>query len=100
MALLKHAQTEFSFHRKYGYLSSCPTNLGTGMRASVHMHIPNSLTETQFENTCCQLGLEVRGRHGEKRGGDGGVYDVSNFQRLGRTEVELVQTLVDGINSI
>eukprot|EP00058_Branchiostoma_floridae_P017179 XP_002602667.1 hypothetical protein BRAFLDRAFT_210236 [Branchiostoma floridae] len=99
-ALLKHAQTEFACHKQYGYLSSCPTNLGTGMRASVHMHIPNTLTESQFKNRCCKLGLDVRGRHGEKCDSDGGVYDVSNLQRLGSTEVEQVQTLVDGINSI
>ncbi|XP_035699618.1 creatine kinase M-type-like [Branchiostoma floridae] len=99
-ALLKQAQTEFAFHKQYGYLSSCPTNLGTGMRASVHMHIPNTLTESQFKNRCCKLGLDVRGRHGEKCDSDGGVYDVSNLQRLGSTEVEQVQTLVDGINSI
>ncbi|KAI8486268.1 hypothetical protein Bbelb_359840 [Branchiostoma belcheri] len=99
-ALLKHAQTEFAFHKQYGYLSSCPTNLGTGMRASVHVTVPSSLSDVQLKNTCRQLGLDVRGRHGETSEAKGGVFDLSNRQRLGRTEVELLQTLVDGINSL
>ncbi|XP_078661330.1 arginine kinase-like [Branchiostoma floridae x Branchiostoma belcheri] len=99
-ALLKHAQTEFAFHKQYGFLSSCPTNLGTGMRASVHVTVPSSLSDVQLKNACRQLGLDVRGRHGETSEAKGGVYDLSNHQRLGRTEVELLQTLVDGINSL
>ncbi|XP_066275234.1 arginine kinase-like [Branchiostoma lanceolatum] len=102
-ALLRHAQTEFAFHKHYGYLSSCPTNLGTGMRASVHVSVPRSFNDVQLKNTTCtcrQLGLDVRGRHGETSEAEGGVYDVSNRQRLGRTEVDLLQTVIDGINSL
>ncbi|CAH1257015.1 CKMT2 [Branchiostoma lanceolatum] len=99
-ALLRHAQTEFAFHKHYGYLSSCPTNLGTGMRASVHVSVPRSFNDVQLKNTCRQLGLDVRGRHGETSEAEGGVYDVSNRQRLGRTEVDLLQTVIDGINSL
>ncbi|KAI8509426.1 hypothetical protein Bbelb_132740 [Branchiostoma belcheri] len=98
--LLRHAQTGFAFDKQYGYLSSCPTNLGTGMRASVHVTVPSSLSDVQLKNTCRQLGLDVRGRHGETSEAKGGVFDLSNRQRLGRTEVELLQTLVDGINSL
>ncbi|XP_066297897.1 arginine kinase-like [Branchiostoma lanceolatum] len=99
-ALLRHAQTEFAFHKHYGYLSSCPTNLGTGMRASVHVSVPRSFNDVQLKNTCRQLGLDVRGRHGETSEAEGGVYDVSNRQRLGRTEVDLLQTVINGINSL
>ncbi|XP_078658188.1 arginine kinase-like [Branchiostoma floridae x Branchiostoma belcheri] len=98
--LLKHAQTGFAFDKQYGYLSSCPTNLGTGMRASVHVTVPSSLSDVQLKNACRQLGLDVRGQHGETSEAKGGVYDLSNHQRLGRTEVELLETLVDGINSL
>ncbi|XP_066297898.1 arginine kinase-like [Branchiostoma lanceolatum] len=99
-AFLTHAQTEFAFHKHYGYLSSCPTNLGTGMRASVHISVPGSFNDVQLKNTCRQLSLDVRGRHGEASEAEGGVYDVSNRQRLGRTEVDLLQTVIDGINSL
>ncbi|CAH1242911.1 CKB [Branchiostoma lanceolatum] len=99
-ALFRHAQTEFAFHKHYGYPSSCPTNLGTGMRASVHVSDLRSFKDVQLKNTCRQLGLDVRGRHGETSEAEGGVYDVSNRQRLGRTEVDLLQTVIDGINSL
>ncbi|XP_078575743.1 arginine kinase-like [Branchiostoma floridae x Branchiostoma japonicum] len=99
-ALLRHAQTGFAFHKQYGYLSSCPTNLGTGMRASVHVGVPPVFNDVGLRNKCRQLGLDVRGQHGETSEAEGGVYDLSNRQRLGRTEVDLLQTVIDGINTL
>ncbi|KAI8489138.1 hypothetical protein Bbelb_331230 [Branchiostoma belcheri] len=94
--------TAFAFDKQYGYLSSCPTNLGTGMRTSVHMRVPNAFnTAAEFKSTCRQLGLDVRGRHGEtSEASEKAVCDVSNRQRMGRTEVELLKILIDGINSL
>ncbi|XP_035698686.1 arginine kinase-like [Branchiostoma floridae] len=97
-ALLRHAQTGFAFHKQYGYLSSCPTNLGTGMRASVHVSVPPAFNDVR--NKCRQLGLDVRGQHGETSEAEGGMYDLSNHQRLGRTEVDLLQAVIDGINTL
>ncbi|XP_019618564.1 PREDICTED: arginine kinase-like [Branchiostoma belcheri] len=100
--LLNNAQTAFAFDKQYGYLSSCPTNLGTGMRTSVHMRVPNAFnTAAEFKSTCGQLGLDVRGKHGEtSEASEKAVCDVSNRQRMGRTEVELLKILIDGINSL
>ncbi|WOT04360.1 phosphagen kinase [Shewanella youngdeokensis] len=88
----------FSFTQHLGYISSCPTNLGTAMRASVHIKLPylgqnrellNKITEEHH--------LQIRGIHGEHSSSEGGVFDISNRRRLGITEVECVQDLYHGV---
>ncbi len=92
----------FARHPRYGYLTSCPTNVGTGMRASVMIRLPHlSQDEAAFKELCLSMGLQARGMHGEhSESGEGGIYDVSNKRRLGKSEVELIQGLYDGVTRL
>ena len=92
---------EFATSEKYGYVTSCPSNLGTGMRASVHLKIPNLTadgTDTKAKDAAKPLGLSVRGTGGEHTpiGADGTV-DISPSKRLFITEAEIVTKLYNGI---
>lgn len=92
---------EFAHSRRYGYVTSCPTNLGTAMRASLHLRLPN-LTEGgrnlgPVQETATGLGLAVRGAGGEHSdAGEGGIVDISPRARLGITESEIMQCLYEG----
>merc|ERR1739847_22109 len=93
---------EFMLDPKYGYVHSCPTNLGTGMRASVHVDLPGWTKEglKVLEARCEELHLQPRGTRGESGGQTGCTYDISNKHRLGYSEVELVQKMIDGVNTL
>merc|ERR1712002_308506 len=91
---------DFMLDAKYGYVHSCPTNLGTGMRASVHVDLPGYTKEglDALKKRCEELHLQPRGTRGESGGQTGITYDISNKHRLGYSEVELVQKMIDGVN--
>merc|ERR1712202_49742 len=93
---------EFMLDPKYGYVHSCPTNLGTGMRASVHIDLPGYTKEglKTLEARCEELHLQPRGTRGESGGQTGCTYDISNKHRLGYSEVQLVQVMIDAVNSL
>merc|ERR1719508_37457 len=93
---------DFMLDAKYGYVHSCPTNLGTGMRASVHIDLPGYTKEglKTLEARCEELHLQPRGTRGESGGQTGVTYDISNKHRLGYSEVELVQKMIDGVNTL
>merc|ERR1711994_513874 len=93
---------DFQVSEKYGYLHSCPTNLGTGMRASVHVDLPGWTKEglPALKKRCEELQLQPRGTRGESGGQTGVTYDISNKHRLGYSEVELVQKMIDGVNTL
>merc|ERR1711970_196558 len=82
---------EFSMSDKFGFIHSCPTNLGTGMRASVHVDLPGWTKEglPALKARCEELQLQPRGTRGESGGQTGITYDISNKHRLGYSEVEL-----------
>ena len=89
---------EFSYSDHLGYITSCPTNLGTAMRASVHIKVPNlSQDYARFEEITNKYYLQIRGINGEHSQSVGGVYDISNKRRLGVTEVQCVQDMYDGV---
>jgi len=91
----------FMFSDHLGYLHSCPTNLGTGMRASVHVDLKGfGGDKPALKAVCEELKLQPRGTRGESSGDTGTVYDISNKHRLGYSEVELVQTMIDGVNTL
>merc|ERR1712105_568405 len=94
------AGKEFMFNDHLGYIHSCPTNLGTGMRASVHVKLPKLSAQPNFQQICFDLNLQPRGIHGEHSETTDGVYDISNKHRIGHTEVELVQTMIDGVKKL
>jgi len=93
---------DFQISEKYGYLHSCPTNLGTGMRASVHIDLPGWTKEglPALKARCEELHVQPRGTRGESGGQTGITYDISNKHRLGYSEVELVQKMIDGVNTL
>jgi len=88
----------FSYSEHLGFITSCPTNLGTAMRASVHIALPNLAKDMDaFKAITDKHHLQIRGIHGEHSESEGGVYDISNRRRLGITEVEAVQDMYDGV---
>merc|ERR1712177_142932 len=93
---------DFMLDAKYGYIHSCPTNLGTGMRASVHVDLPGYTKEglPVLKARCEELKVQPRGTRGESGGQTGITYDISNKHRLGYSEVELVQCMIDGVNTL
>ncbi|KGA98346.1 ATP:guanido phosphotransferase [Alkalihalobacillus alcalophilus ATCC 27647 = CGMCC 1.3604] len=89
-------QLTYAFDETHGYLTSCPTNVGTGLRASVMMHLP-ALAMTQQLNRILpainQLGLVVRGIYGEGSEALGNLFQVSNQLTLGKSEKDIVEDL-------
>jgi len=98
----KESGKDFMLDPKYGYIHSCPTNLGTGMRASVHVDLPGFTKEglSVLKARCEELKVQPRGTRGESGGQTGITYDISNKHRLGYSEVELVQCMIDGVNTL
>ncbi|OCS87968.1 protein arginine kinase [Caryophanon tenue] len=89
-------QLEYAYDEKLGYLTTCPTNLGTGLRASVMLHLP-ALTLTnqmkQLIQTMPRLGMVVRGIYGEGSENLGNMYQVSNQITLGKSEADILEDL-------
>ncbi len=91
----------FSHDPTLGFLSSCPTNIGTAMRAGVHIRLkkleqrPALLKDLVFRHH-----LQIRGTQGEKTAVDQGIFDISNARRLGVSANEIVQDLYTGLNAI
>ena len=87
---------DFAFHDELGYLTACPTNVGTGMRASAMMHLPGLVMSEQVNkiiNSVNKIGLAVRGLHGEGTEAMGNLFQVSNQTTLGETEEEIIARL-------
>ncbi|GAA0596795.1 protein arginine kinase [Virgibacillus siamensis] len=94
---------DFAFDETWGYLTSCPTNVGTGMRASVMMHLP-ALALTQQINRMIpainQLGLVVRGIYGEGSDAVGNIFQISNQITLGKSEEDIVEDLQSVVHQL
>ncbi len=90
------SKLNFAYHKELGYLTSCPTNVGTGLRASVMVHLP-CLTMTGNANSLFEalrkIGLTVRGIYGEGSEAIGNLYQISNQITLGETEEEIINKL-------
>ncbi|KAK4873346.1 hypothetical protein RN001_015375 [Aquatica leii] len=92
---------KFSRSDRLGYLTFCPTNLGTTIRASVHIKVPKlAKNYAGLEEVAGKYNLQVRGTHGEHSAAEDGVYDISNKRRMGLTEYEAVKEMQDGILEI
>lgn len=92
---------KFAHDDHLGYITSCPTNLGTGMRASVHIKLPKlGKQQKEFQTIADKYYVQIRGAHGEHTETDDGVFDISNIRRLGRSEVNLVQDMYDGVKAM
>jgi UDP-N-acetylglucosamine/UDP-N-acetylgalactosamine diphosphorylase len=89
------------WNETHGFLGSCPSNIGTGLRASVMAVLPE-LTKNMdlLEKVCDKYDLQPRGSAGEHSAAEGGKWDISNKQRIGFSEVQLVQKMIDGVSKV
>lgn len=88
---------DYAFDETYGYLTSCPTNVGTGIRASVMVHLPAlNLTGNinRILQAVVQVGLTIRGLYGEGTDIIGNIFQISNQITLGRSEEEIIDNLI------
>ncbi|TPP63960.1 Arginine kinase [Fasciola gigantica] len=88
---------KFAFNSRFGFITFCPSNLGTTLRASVHARVPLLSSLPNFKEICEKHGIQPRGTHGEHTASVGGVYDLSNKRRLGLTELEAVTEMYNGV---
>ena len=100
-AMMKNVS--FAFDDKYGFLTSCPTNLGTGLRASVMLHLP-AISKTGYikylVNLMTKIGLCVRGLYGEGSEAKGCMYQLSNQITLGMSEEDTIKKLKSAVEQI
>jgi creatine kinase/arginine kinase len=92
---------KFAHDDHLGYITSCPTNLGTALRGSVHVCLPLlSKDKERFESIAKQYNVQIRGIHGEHSESDDGTYDISNRHRLGKGERSLVNEMYAGVKAM
>lgn len=95
---LLESKLDYAFHEEKGYLTSCLTNTGTGLRASVMIHLPALVITKQAPRiftTLGQLGLAVRGIFGEGTEATGHIFQISNQITMGQKELEIIQNLTN-----
>lgn len=93
----------YAFDEEFGYLTACPTNTGTGLRASVMIHIPGLEIKRRLGKIikeCNRVGLTVRGMYGEGSESVGALFQVSNQVTLGQREEELIEKVSGVISSV
>eukprot|EP01083_Nonionella_stella_P164286 543226_1 len=96
-----NAKLEFAYNDQLGYLTACPTNIGCGERASVHIKVPLvSQNQDLFDDIAKRNNLQIRGVDGEHSESKSGIYDVSNKRRLGITEWDGVKDLINGCKEL
>ncbi len=91
---------DFAFHPRFGYLTACPTNVGTGIRVSVMLHLPALKITGEIEKVFCaakDLRLAVRGLYGEGTEATGEFYQISNQTTLGKSEEDIISEFKDGV---
>lgn len=100
---LVESQVTYAFNDRLGYLTACPTNVGTGMRVSVMLHLPALVITRQIEKlfrSLQKISLAVRGLYGEGSQAMGDFYQISNQITLGRAEADLVKQVGDVVPTI
>lgn len=98
-----NARFPYAFDEKYGYLTSFPTNVGTGMRASVILHLPSLSLGKKFQALIGDLGrfgVSVKGMYGEGHENYGALFEISNQKTLGLTEKEIVDVVVKSASQL
>lgn len=92
---------KFAHDEHLGYITSCPTNLGTALRGSVHVTLPLlSKNKEKFEEIAKKYNVQIRGIHGEHSESSDGTYDISNRHRLGKGERSLVNEMYAGVKAM
>lgn len=93
----------FSFSRRFGYLTACPTNIGTGLRVSILIHLPALVLTKDIQRmirSASQIGLTVRGYYGEGTDVVGNLFQISNHVSLGKSERQIVEDLTSAVVKI
>lgn len=94
---------DFAFNDELGYLTACPTNLGTGIRASVMIHLPSLVLAGHMEKVVraiSQMNMAVRGLYGEGSEATGSIFQISNQQTLGLSEESIIKNLTQALHAI
>merc|ERR1711868_28087 len=91
---------DFMHSEHLGWILTCPSNLGTGLRAGAMVKIPLFSARKDFKDVCGKMGLQVRGTKGVDSASTGGTWDISNADRLGKSEVQLVNIFIEGTAQI
>lgn len=102
VSAIETMEKKLSFAKRdgLGYLTFCPSNLGTTLRASVHIKIPKLAATPEFKEFCDKLNIQARGIHGEHTESVGGVYDISNKRRLGLSEFDAIMEMKNGVEAV
>lgn len=91
-----HKKVKFAYHAEWGYLTACPTNTGTGLRASVMLHLPSLVMTKQVTRVLqaiTKLGMTARGLYGEGTEAEGNFFQISNQTTLGSSEEDMIDNL-------
>merc|ERR1719352_1930239 len=94
--VLRAQGSDFMHDRNLGWILTCPSNLGTGLRAGTMVNLPNLSSRPDWKKMIGRMGLQVRGTGGVDSASTGGTWDVSNADRIGKGEVDLVNILIEG----
>merc|ERR1719258_388749 len=95
-AVLKKEGSDFMHNDHLGWVLTCPSNLGTGLRAGTMVMLPKLSSRPDFKKLLGKMKLQARGTGGVDSANTGGTWDVSNADRIGKGEVDLVNTLIEG----
>jgi creatine kinase len=94
--VLQDAGYDFMHNDHLGWVLTCPSNLGTGLRAGTMVRLPGVSGRPDWKLLCKSMGLQARGTGGVDSAATGGTWDISNADRIGKGEVDLVNTLIEG----
>jgi hypothetical protein len=99
--VLQNNGHDFMHNEHLGFIAACPSNVGTGLRGGSMLKIPLFSAREDFKATCVKMGLQVRGSRGVDSGaGSGGIYDISNAARIGKSETDLLNIYIEGVGNI
>jgi protein arginine kinase len=96
-------ELEFAYSAELGFLTACPSNVGTGMRVSVLIHLPGLVLTKEIEKVLrgiLQIGLAVRGLYGEGTETKGNFFQISNQQSIGRSENEIIEVIEKSVHQV
>jgi len=94
--VLKKNGFDFMHNDHLGWVLTCPSNLGTGMRCGTMVRLPNVSSRSDWKQLVTSMRLQVRGKSGVDSASTGGIWDVSNADRIGKGEIDLVNILIEG----
>jgi len=98
--VLKENDADFMRNDHLGWVLTCPSNLGTGLRAGTMVKVPLFSARKDFKQVLGKMGLQARGTAGVDSASTGGTWDISNADRIGKSEVQLVNIFIEGVAQI